>query len=209
LVHCGVFSISWERPLHQAGSLSAVAIGDGVLVAHERHNRLVRVDPTTGSALWEARVGTWPRSVAIADQRCLVIPQDTDRLLCLDLATGEMLWHNDLRPVTGGITIDGDVVYVGGWRGYTPIRAVDLTTGRTLAEPVQLPDAPGGQDQRALDLGDGTTVIAVAGTLRRLNAAGQVVESSRVTHRIRALRNLAPGRPLVIAKGSLLAIEVQ
>lgn len=46
-------------------------------------------------------------------------PQDANRLLCLNLATGDLLWQNDLRPCTGGIAVNGDVVHVGGWRGYT------------------------------------------------------------------------------------------
>jgi len=202
-----VFEIRWERPLHQAGVLSTVVIADGVLVAHERHSRLVRLDPESGSALWDVRVGTWPRSIAVAGQRCLVIPQDTDRLLCLDLATGDPLWHNDLRPYTGGLTVNGDLVHVGGWRGYTPVRAVDLATGLALADPAQPVEIADNPNRLSLDLGDGSTVIAVAGTLRRLDAAGLVVESRRVTHRIRALRRLGPGRLLVIAKGSLLAIN--
>jgi outer membrane protein assembly factor BamB len=69
---------------------------------------------------------------------------------------------------------------------------------------VEIADNP---NRLSLDLGYGSTVIAVAGTLRRLDAAGLVVESRRVTHRIRALRRLGPGRLLVIAKGSLLAIN--
>ena len=202
-----MFEIRRERPLHQAGLLSTVVIADGVLVAHERHSRLVRLDPESGSALWDVRVGTWPRSIAVAGQRCLVIPQDANRLLCLDLTTGDLLWHNDLYPKTGGLTVDGDVVHVGGWRGYTPVRAVELATGRTLAEPVPPPRIGHEPARLSLDLGDGGTVIAGAGTLRRLDAAGLVVESRRVTHRIRALRRLGPGRLLVIAKGSLLAID--
>jgi hypothetical protein len=206
LLDCGVFEISWERPLHQAGQASGVAVGDGVLVAHERHTRLVRLDLETGSPQWDVRAGTWPRSIVLAGQRCLVIPQDTDRLLCFDLATGDLLWHHDLRPFTGGLSVDGDFVHVGGWRGYTPVRTVELATGGALEEPAPPPVSPE-PARHALDLGNGDTVIAVAGTLRRLDAGGQVLESARVTHRIRALCRLGPGRLLVIAKGSLLAIK--
>jgi outer membrane protein assembly factor BamB len=204
-----VFEARWERHLCQAGWSDGVVVGDGVLVAHERHNRLVRLDPETGAVHWDVRVGTWPRSIVVAGQRCLVIPQDANRLLCLDLATGDLLWHNDLRPFTGGVALNGDEVHVGGWRGYSPIRSVDLATGHTLAEPVEpVPVAPD-PDRLTLDLGHGDTVVAVVGTLRRLDASGQVVASRHVTHRIRSLLRLTPGLLLVIAKGSLLAVEAE
>jgi outer membrane protein assembly factor BamB len=207
LVDCGVFEICWERPRHQAGPVAGVAVGDGVLVAHERRTRLVRLDPTDGSVRWDVPAGTWPRDIVVAGQRCLVIPQDTDRLLCLDLSTGERLWHADLRPFTGGLVVDGDVVLVGGWRGYTPVRAVDLATGRTLPETEQQPHP---QPQvEAIAVENGSVVAGDSGTLVRLDAEGQVIETARVAQRISALRRLGPGRVLVIAKGSLLAVAVE
>jgi outer membrane protein assembly factor BamB len=207
LVDCGVFEICWERPLHQAGRAAGVAVSDGVLVAHERCTRLVRLDPTDGSVCWDVSAGTWPRDIVLAGQRCLVIPQDTDRLLCLDLGTGERLWHADLRPFTGGLVVDGDVVLVGGWRGYTPARVVDLATGRTLRETEQRPHPQPQVGVIAVE--NGSVVGGDSGTLVRLDAGGQVTGTARVTQRITALRRLAPGRVLVIAKGSLLAVAVE
>jgi outer membrane protein assembly factor BamB len=63
-----------------------------------------------------------------------VLPQDTDQLVCVDLGTGEDVWTADLHPYTGHVVVDGDTVLVGGWRGYTPLRALDTTTGRILWE---------------------------------------------------------------------------
>ncbi|MDX8141603.1 PQQ-binding-like beta-propeller repeat protein [Lentzea sp. BCCO 10_0061] len=125
-----MIDIGWARQLHQAGSEAGLAVAAGALVVHERCTRLVGVDPADGSARWDVHVGTWPRAVAIADQRCLVLPQDTNQLLCLDLDTGERIWSSDLHPLTGHLVVAGDTVLVGGWRGYTPLRLLDTATGQ-------------------------------------------------------------------------------
>ncbi|SHF38452.1 outer membrane protein assembly factor BamB family protein [Streptoalloteichus hindustanus] len=126
--------VSWERPLHQRGSTAGLALAPGHLVVHERSTRLVSLDPVDGSVRWDAAVGTWPREVVIAGQRCLVIPQNTNQVLCLDLATGECVWSADVPCLTGHLAVAADVVLVGGWRGYTPLRALDLESGRSRWE---------------------------------------------------------------------------
>ncbi|MGW5641909.1 outer membrane protein assembly factor BamB family protein [Saccharopolyspora sp. NPDC003752] len=123
-----MIDIRWERRLHQAGSVLALAPGH--LVVHERNTRLVSLDPVDGSVRWDVPVGTWPRAVAIAGSRCLVIPQNTDQLLCLDLDSGERVWAAGPYGFVGHLVVAGDVVFAGGWRGYTPLRALDLETGR-------------------------------------------------------------------------------
>ncbi|MCC8250864.1 PQQ-like beta-propeller repeat protein [Saccharothrix sp. NEAU-S10] len=128
-----MLGIRWERPLHQAGSGADVAVGSGGLVVHERNTRLVCLDPEDGSVRWDVRTGRWLRAMSVAGQRVLVLWQD-DELTCLDLATGEDVWRVVLRRWTGHLVVDGDVVLVGGWRGYTPLRALDIATGRTLWE---------------------------------------------------------------------------
>lgn len=128
-----VVEIRWERPLHQAGSGADVAVGSGGLVVHERSTRLVCLDPEDGSVRWDVRTGRWLRAMSVAGQRVLVLPQDGG-LVCLDLATGEDVWRVALRRWTGHLVVDGDLVLVGGWRGYTPLRALDIATGRTLWE---------------------------------------------------------------------------
>lgn len=125
-----MIDIGWARPLHQAGSETGLAVAGDALVVHERHSRLVSVDPADGSTRWDVHVGTWPRAVAISGQRCLVLPQNTNQLLCLDLATGERVWSSDLHQFTGHLVVADDTVLVGGWRGYTPLRVLDTATGQ-------------------------------------------------------------------------------
>ncbi|NUT48525.1 MAG: PQQ-binding-like beta-propeller repeat protein [Saccharothrix sp.] len=129
-----MIEVEWERRLHQAGSDAGLASHAGGVVVHERNTRVVCLDPVDGAVRWDVPVGRWPRAIVVAGSRCLVLPQDTDRLVCLDFGTGEVVWQADLRPYTGHVVVDGDTVLVGGWRGYTPLRALDTATGRTLWE---------------------------------------------------------------------------
>ncbi|MBB5801310.1 outer membrane protein assembly factor BamB [Saccharothrix ecbatanensis] len=129
-----MIDVGWARQLHQAGSDSGLAVAADALVVHERHTRLVSVDPADGSTRWDVHVGNWPRAVVITGRRCLVLPQHPDKLLCLDLDTGERIWSSDLRRFTGHLVVAGDVVLVGGWRGYTPLRVLDTATGQVRWE---------------------------------------------------------------------------
>ncbi|WP_158842338.1 outer membrane protein assembly factor BamB family protein [Saccharothrix deserti] len=130
-----MIEVRWERQLHQAGSDTGLAVAaNGQVVVHERHTRLVCLDPVDGSVRWDIPVGKWLRALVATGRRCLVLPQDTDRLLCVDLDTGERVWSADLRGWTGHVVVAGDTVLVGGWRGYTPLRALDLATGQVLWE---------------------------------------------------------------------------
>jgi outer membrane protein assembly factor BamB len=95
---------------------------------------LVCLDPEDGSVRWDVPTGRRLRAIVVAGQRCLVLPQGADELVCLDLGTGEDVWRAGLRRWTGHLVVDGDVVLVGGWRGYTPLRALDVATGRPLWE---------------------------------------------------------------------------
>ncbi|MFI7615187.1 PQQ-binding-like beta-propeller repeat protein [Nonomuraea terrae] len=122
----------WERPLHQSGSISAVAATADRVVVHERHTRLACLSRHDGSLCWDVPVGTWPRAVVAAGDRCMVLPQNADHLSCLDLATGAVMWRAPLRPYTGHVVVSGETVVVGGWRGYTPLAAFDLNDGRPL-----------------------------------------------------------------------------
>jgi outer membrane protein assembly factor BamB len=125
-----VADIRWERQLHQAGSASALAVTAGHVVVHERNTRLVSLDPVDGSVRWDILVGTWPRAVVVASAYCLVIPQNTRQLLCLDLDTGKRVWSFGLHRFAGHLVVAGDTVLVGGWRGYTPLHALEIETGR-------------------------------------------------------------------------------
>ncbi|MER5422555.1 PQQ-binding-like beta-propeller repeat protein [Streptosporangium roseum] len=122
----------WERRLHQRGSASAVAVTEDRVVVHERHTRLVCLDRYDGSVRWDVPLGTWPRAVVVAGDRCLVLAQDTDQLSCLDLTTGAVLWRAGLPPYSGHVVATAETVIVGGWRGYTPMAAFNLKDGRPL-----------------------------------------------------------------------------
>ncbi|WP_409464344.1 PQQ-binding-like beta-propeller repeat protein [Amycolatopsis sp. GA6-003] len=125
-----MIDIGWERPLHQRGVASGLAVTRDHVVVHERGTRLVSLDPADGSVRWDVPVGTWPRAVVVAGDRCLVLPQDRPRLSCLDLATGQPIWSAEVPAVPGHLVVAANVVLVGGWRGYTPLRAFDLATGQ-------------------------------------------------------------------------------
>ncbi|MBB1158176.1 MULTISPECIES: outer membrane protein assembly factor BamB family protein [Amycolatopsis] len=125
-----MIEIGWERPLHQRGVASGLAVTSGEVIVHERSTRLVSLDPAAGSVRWDVPVGTRPRAVVIAGDRCLAIPQDHPRLSCLDLATGRRIWSADIPAFSGHLVVSANVVLVGGWRGYTPLRAFDLATGQ-------------------------------------------------------------------------------
>ncbi|MFK0249860.1 PQQ-binding-like beta-propeller repeat protein [Amycolatopsis azurea] len=164
-----MFDVRWERPLHQAGSPSAIAVTARHLVVHERSTRLVGLDPSDGSVRWDVPAGTWPRGVVIEGGYCLVIPQNVSRLLCLDVETGEEVWRVEPGSFAGHIAVHDDLVLVGGWRGYTPLSAVDLHTGRlrwrakdrrATALPAATSDGfllgePGGDSVRLIGRGDG------------------------------------------------------
>jgi outer membrane protein assembly factor BamB len=122
----------WERNLHQAGCAAGLAVTGEHIVIHERRTRMVGLDPRDGTQRWDVPVGTWPRGIVIAGERCLVIPQSAPRLSCLDVRTGELLWSALLAEFTGHLVATRDTVLVGGWRGYTPLTAFDLRTGTLL-----------------------------------------------------------------------------
>ncbi|RZQ59934.1 PQQ-binding-like beta-propeller repeat protein [Amycolatopsis suaedae] len=161
--------VRWERRLHQAGASSALALAPGHLVVHERNTRLVSLDPADGSVRWDVPVGTWPRAVVITGRRCLLLPQNTGLVLCLDLDSGDRVWTAGPYGFVGHLVVADDVVFVGGWRGYTPLRALDLGTGRLrweadlrehIVRPMQvgaglLTGRPGDRVLRLLDRRDG------------------------------------------------------
>lgn len=124
----------WERALHQRGAISSVLVADDHVLVHERTSRLVRLNRHDGSVTWDARVGDWPRNIVRAGDVCLVRPQSPDRLDCLDLATGSPRWRIGVSKWTGHVAVIADVVLIGGWRGWSPVRALDLRTGEQLWE---------------------------------------------------------------------------
>ena len=132
-------TVLWERPLHQRGTGRGLAAAGDRVVVHERGTRLVGLVPADGTAAWDVASGTWPRSLVVVGDRCLVLPQAPARLSCLDLSGGSELWRVELPPYRGHVVAARDTVLVGGWRGYTPQSAYTLRDGRLLwrqREPV-------------------------------------------------------------------------
>jgi outer membrane protein assembly factor BamB len=177
--------IVWERNLHQSGRGTKAAIAPGYLVVHERRTRLVSLDPDDGSVRWDVPAGTWPRDLVLAHPYCLVLPQSPSDLLCLDVHTGTLVWRVELATYTGGVSVAGDVVLAGGWRGYTPVRAFDLATGA----PKPVPSRPPARETEP--------VVEVSHDFVRL-----------LRRRVRVCRRLAPNRLLVFTKGTVLVAEV-
>ncbi|MEU6212066.1 PQQ-binding-like beta-propeller repeat protein [Streptomyces sp. NPDC047023] len=135
-----IATVLWERALHQRGRNSAFAVGPDCVVLHERHTRLVCLERADGTVRWDVPLGTWPRGIALAGDRVLVLPQTPNNLLsCIDLRTGATLWSAPTTRWTGNLTVHADTVVIGGWRGYTPMSGLDLADGSvrwTTTSPV-------------------------------------------------------------------------
>jgi outer membrane protein assembly factor BamB len=159
----------WERDLHQRGSGSKLAVGDGCVVIHERWTRLVCLDQWDGAVRWDVPFGLWPRSVVVAGDRCFGIAQNINALTCWDLRAGTVLWTVPLPRFTGYITATDDTVLIGGWRGYTDLTAFDSATGQirwstsgrsATVHPLAIGDAvligaPDGEEVQLLNVHDG------------------------------------------------------
>ncbi|XVU29454.1 PQQ-binding-like beta-propeller repeat protein [Actinoplanes sp. CA-054009] len=119
----------WSRSLHKrSGVLAASA---GVVVTAERHSRLVCLDARNGEMRWEHRVeGSWGTAV-IAGERCFHLSQG-GTLDCLHLETGGRLWSVSGLGFSRYVTVCGDSVVVGGWRGYEPLTRLSLADGSRL-----------------------------------------------------------------------------
>ncbi|MBF5032827.1 PQQ-binding-like beta-propeller repeat protein [Micromonospora sp. ANENR4] len=99
-----------------------------------------------------------------------------DEVDCLDLRTGSLVWRAPVPPYTGHLVVDEDTVLVGGWRGYTALRALDRETGTTrwattarvatvrpaVAGGVVVVGALGGSELRILDADSGDEVRRLA-----------------------------------------------
>ena len=134
--HAGVncFETAWRRDLHQEPSHRSHITGS-LLIVPERENHLVRLCPESGAVLWDARVqNTWGW-LEVARDRCFWLNQH-DRLQCISLHDGHLIWERSLRGRAGAIfgylTCLGGVVVCGGWRGYSALTGLDALTGETV-----------------------------------------------------------------------------
>ncbi|WTD62128.1 PQQ-like beta-propeller repeat protein [Micromonospora sp. NBC_01638] len=120
-----------------------LAAAAGALVVAERHSRLARLDPQTGTLLWEQRVEDCWGTTVITGERCLYLSQ-AGVLHCFDMYSGQQTWSvPDLR-LRGYVSVSGSVVLLGGWRGYRPLLRLDLMNGERLPAPTSgLPPGSG------------------------------------------------------------------
>jgi outer membrane protein assembly factor BamB len=85
-----------------------LTLGGGTLYYCSHSGAVVALDPWSGQYLWSARypargprpdeVSVSPRDLApciYADNRLYLAPRDLDRILCLDAATGRLLWERE------------------------------------------------------------------------------------------------------------------
>lgn len=135
----------WTRTLHQRPSERSVVTPE-LLLLPERQSRLTRIDPETGADKWSVHVkNTWGW-LAHSSERVYYLNQH-DHLQCHAMETGESLWTADLGGIRGWLQLAGQVLLVGGWRGYTPLAGLDTATGspcwqldwlgrRRIAQPI-------------------------------------------------------------------------
>lgn len=119
----------WSRRLHLRSS--AMAVSPGSVVVAERRSRLVHLDPLTGEPRWDQQVEDCWGTAVIAHDRCLYLSR-SGTLHCLDLTTGERLWSTPGLRYYGHLTVTGNTIFTGGWRGYRPLTRISLTTGELL-----------------------------------------------------------------------------
>ncbi|MEV6899743.1 hypothetical protein [Amycolatopsis sp. NPDC051372] len=127
-----MFELRWERPLHQRPAAADIAVSDGDVLVHERSTRLVRLSGSDGAVRWDVPLGTWPRAVVLDGSDVVALPQQPGRLFCLSWADGLPHWTNDVGWLSGHVVVSPEVVLVGGWRGYTPLRGLSRSTGELL-----------------------------------------------------------------------------
>ncbi len=129
-----VLDIIWRRNLHQQVSARSL-ISPDLIVVPERKSRLVRIDPETGSLVWDVRVvNTWGW-LAVSTTQCFWLNQHS-LLQSFDLATGELAWERNLSGSAGStfgfLVVHEGLLLTGGWRGYTDLLALEASSGEEI-----------------------------------------------------------------------------
>ncbi len=123
--------VIWRRDLHEQQSEQSSLLRSDLLITAERRSRLARLEVSTGAVVWDARVGATHGWLDVAGDHCLYLSQQS-HLQCIDLDSGVPRWDRTLEGIHGHLMAMDGVVLVGGWRGYTDLRALDVVTGRAL-----------------------------------------------------------------------------
>ncbi|MGL4551690.1 MAG: PQQ-binding-like beta-propeller repeat protein, partial [Gemmataceae bacterium] len=188
------------------------------------------LDPVSGARVWAVR---YPRREAVevedepslrdlapplaAEGRLYVAPADSDRLLCLDPASGAQLWQRDRLDVVHLLGVGGGRLIFTTWRnpaeGRTDaggLRAIDARTGRDDAGWT-LPDdggglIPFGRGQLAGGLVLWPTFRAPVGRARPSGVVAVRQEDGRQPDNPALLHRLPAGN-LVYAGGVLLVTD--
>ncbi len=121
--------VVWRYPAHQ--SIHAVAFSRDTSFAALAHSRLVAVASDTGAERWRARIpNTWGW-IALCDGTVVYLAQH-NKLAAFDAHDGGLCWSRNLRGISGWLHASGSYIVVGGWRGYTDITCLSVSTGETL-----------------------------------------------------------------------------
>jgi outer membrane protein assembly factor BamB len=138
----------WQRDVYEAAPETADRMRPHLLtlagptVAFCSHaGVIVGLEATTGRRAWAVRYPTRATTVsrdpvpcAFADGRLYAAPADSDRLLCLDAATGSIFWSSEPLSVAHLLGVAGGrvVCTLGGF--HAGLCAFDAGTGRRLSD---------------------------------------------------------------------------
>jgi outer membrane protein assembly factor BamB len=117
--------VVWSYPTHRA--VDTVAWSSDAAFALVARSRLVSVASADGQERWRASVGAGFGWVALSqDAVALVVG---DQLTLRAQSDGAIRWTRGLGRHPGWVHAAGDVVVVGGWRGYTDVVGLDAADG--------------------------------------------------------------------------------
>ena len=144
----------WEFPKGTSYSSPAVAAGRLVFIHRVGNEEVVEgMDAETGAAKWQFKYGTvfedrygynnGPRSSPVIDDTRIYTMGAEDKLHCLDIASGKMIWKHDLRVdykvpqdffgTAGTPLVEGQLLIVNvGAPGGPCVVAFDKSTGKEV-----------------------------------------------------------------------------
>lgn len=127
----GGLEVVWRKDLNMRPSASSLHTRGDVLVVAGQRSRLIRVDPWTGQSMWAATVTNAHGTAVIGDDTVMYLEQ-MGVLRCFELVDGSLRWSAQTEPFSGHVSISESCVITGGWRGYRPLAARDITDGQLL-----------------------------------------------------------------------------
>jgi outer membrane protein assembly factor BamB len=138
----------WQRDLYDAAAETAdrmrpylLTLNGPTLVYCSHAGVVVGLDAANGRREWAVRYSSWDGanasdpSPAVSDgERVYVAPADSDRVLCLDAATGARVWTSEQLVVSHLLGVAGGrvVCQLGGF--HAGICGLDAVNGRRLAD---------------------------------------------------------------------------